>query len=57
MKPHFKVRFRFYGVRASSKKEAVEKAIAEIKKDPEGFVLSAEEDQSDRSIVSRLIFG
>jgi hypothetical protein len=57
MKPHFKVRFRFYGIRASSKKEAVSLAIAEIKKDPEGFVLSAEEDQSDRSIVSRLIFG
>jgi hypothetical protein len=57
MLPVFKIRFRFYARRASTKREAIRLAIEEIKKDPEGFVVSAEGEQDDRSIVSRLIFG
>lgn len=57
MKPYFKARFRFYGCRADSKQEAVRRMIAEIKRDVEGFVVSAEEEHDDRSLVSRLIFG
>jgi hypothetical protein len=40
---HYKLRYQFYNVRASHKEEAIRKAVEMIKRDPEGFVIDADE--------------
>jgi hypothetical protein len=38
----WRLRYQYYTIRASSKEEAIAKAVKAIRNDPEGFVIDAE---------------
>lgn len=54
---YYRLKYRQYGISASSRSDAVRRGVEMIKKDLKSFVVDAEPYTDRRPIWKRLIFG